>query len=97
MHTDESNNRSVEENYKCIEQHLQSIMDKHVPSKMTRTWPDLPWLSQELKKQSKRKQRLYNRAKKTGKQEDKRRYKDSQKTTKKAIEQAHWRYLNNIL
>ena len=93
----ESNTRSVQENYLSIEDHLKSTLDRHVPSKMTRTRIDLPWFTQELRRKCKHKQRLYNRAKKTGKAEHKVRYKEAQKKTQAALKQAHWQYVNDIL
>ena len=93
----EENTRSLEENYAAIDQHLKSALKKHIPSRYTRTRMDLPWLTQDLKRECKRKQRLYNRAKKTGKPEHKKRFKESQKNVQRLLRQARWRYINRIL
>ena len=66
--------RSVEENYSSIEKHLKTMLGKHIPCKMSRTRVDVPWLSPGLKRQCRRKQRLYNRAKKSGKADHKAAY-----------------------
>ena len=58
-----SADRSVAENYDQIEKLIKSML-RHVPTKMSRTRIDLPWLSQALKRKCKAKQRLCNRAKK---------------------------------
>ena len=89
--------RSLEENYAAIDQHLKSALKKHIRSRYTRTRTDLLWLTQDLKREYKRKQRLCNRAKKTGKPEHKKRYKKSQKNVQRSVRQARWRYINGIL
>ena len=58
---------------------------------------NLPWFTQDLKRSCRRKQRLYNRAKKSGKPEHKRKYKDAQKSFQSSLSKAHWQYINNIL
>ena len=88
---------SLEENYAAIDQHLKSALKKHIPSRYTRTRTDLPWLTQDLKRQCKWKQRLYNRAKRTGKPEHKKHYKESQKNVQRSLRQARWRYIKRIL
>ena len=93
----EEDTRSLEENYAAIDQHLKSALKMHIPFRYTRTRTDLPWLTQDLKREYKRKQRLYNGAKKTGKPEHKKRFKESQKNVQRSLRQAGWRYINGIL
>ena len=92
-----SRENNIEENHKLIEEHLKDMLDKHVPSKLTSTRIDLPWLTADLKRKCRRNQRLYNKAKKTGKDKHKKHYKSSQKATRTALNQARWRYINEIL
>ena len=73
------NTHSLEENYAAIDQHLKSALKKHKISRYTRTRTELPWLTQDPKRECKWKQRLYNRVKKTGKPEHQKHYKESQK------------------
>ena len=89
--------RSVDENYTTIEQHLKSMLNTHVPSKMSRTRVDVPWLTQDLKKQCKRKQRLYNKSKKSGKAAHKLAYNQSQKDVQAALKRARWNHINGLL
>ena len=95
--TESSQSKSLDENYTAIEGHLKKMLDDYVPSRYTRTRTDLPWLSPELKKECRRKQRLYNKARKTGKPEDMKKYKEAQKITQKAFKQSRWRYINGLL
>ena len=51
----------------------------------------------DLKRSCRKKQKLYNRAKKTGKKEHKLQYKEAQKSFQTSLNKAHWNYINNIL
>ena len=64
---------------------------------MSSTRTDVPWLSPALKRQCKRKQRLYNRARKSGKPEHKPASSTAQKSVQRALKQARWGYINGIV
>ena len=66
-----SMNRSVEECWTNIKSHICAIIDKHVPYKMTSRRQHLQWISQELRWNTKRRHRMYNKAKRSGKTEHK--------------------------
>ena len=51
----EAPKKTVEDNNSTIESHLKDVLNKHVPSKMSRTRTDVPWLSPDLKRQCRRK------------------------------------------
>ncbi len=55
--------RSVDENYKEFKAFIDNILDKLVPSKMSSKQNDPPWMTQELKCMSNKKQRMFNRVK----------------------------------
>ena len=57
----EARDMSVDEQWESIKQHLNSVLKKHVPSKFSKVRKDQPWLSNELKRRCRRKQRMYNR------------------------------------
>ena len=61
-----SGNRTIAENHRCISDFFQGVL-KQIPHKMSRIRNDLPWLTPDLKRRCRRKHRLYNKAKKTGK------------------------------
>ena len=43
------NQKTVQDNYTTLCDHIQSMLD-YVPHGFTRTWTDVPWLIQELKR-----------------------------------------------
>ena len=63
-----SDSRDVAENHNSLLDFFNSCLNL-IPSGMSKSRVDLPWLSPELKRSCRRKQRLYNQAKKSGKPE----------------------------
>lgn len=88
---------SIETNWNNIKTHLHLMADKHVPHKMSSTRTNLPWFNQHLKKLVKKKQRLYNKAKKDNTPTNWESFRSFQKLTKKAIKSSYWQYINNTL
>ncbi len=89
--------RTVEENWQAIKQQLNQIIDKYVPSKMTHSRINLPWVSREIKRMCKRKHRLYRKAKKSKRESDWNIFKKHKKATVDALRRAHWQYVHDIL
>ena len=58
-------NSSVEAKWNDFENSVRNIMDSCIPHKMTSSRYNLPWLNRSLRRQSRAKQRPYNKAKKT--------------------------------
>ena len=61
---------SIDEKLSCFEDNIHRIMDSCIPSKLTSLKYTLPWFNHSLKRLARRKQRLYNKAKTSGKQND---------------------------
>ena len=101
-----STQKNVAENYASIETHFQEIM-KLVPHKMSRSRIDLPWFNQNLKREGKRRQRLYKMCKQLGNAKTDRGKKKrseyeaqlakSNKSFQSNLKRARWQYINNIL
>ena len=62
---------------------LHTAVDKHVPSKTVGKRNNTPWINHTLKRLHKRKQRVYNTAKKSGKEEDWEKFRQLRKKIKK--------------
>ena len=71
--------------------------EKHIPSKLSSTRYNVPWLTSTIRRMCRKKRRLYRRAKKSGKQEHMTAFKAIQNETRDALRQAHWAYVNSIL
>ena len=57
----------AEENWDTLVNHLKSSQEKHIPSKLSSTRYNVPWLISTIRKMCLKKRRLYRRAKKLGK------------------------------
>jgi hypothetical protein len=91
------NNRSIDENWALFKNFIFKSMDKFIPSKMTTSRYNLPWLTTPLKRQIKKKQKLYNKARSSKSPEDWAKYKRHKKGTQSAIKKSHWTYVETIL
>ena len=89
--------RSVESNWELLASHLKKMQHKHIPSKLTSTRYNVPWLTTKLKRMCHKKRRLFRRAKKSTNPTHKAAYKHIQNETRNALRRAHWSYVNGIL
>ena len=96
-YTSGDNTRDVENNWSAIRDHLTHILESLIPSKMTTTRYNLPWLDTRLKRMCKKKHRMYNAAKKANKQKKWDAFQSFKKNTQKALKTAHLRYLRRVL
>ena len=91
--------RDLEENYAELNSHVQHMMDKHIPTKLTRSSREVPWITQATRRMCRKKQRLYNKAKKARKDKNHlwAKYNAHKKATARALKKARWSYINGIL
>ena len=73
------------------------LMDRHVPSKMSSQRFNQVWIDRDLKRLSKCKKRAYNKAKRTGKQEDWEQFRFMKKNVQSACRNAYNSYVSNML
>ena len=73
------------------------MQHKHIPSKLSSTCYNVPWLTTKLKRMCRKKRRLFRRAKKSTNPTHKAAYKHIQNETLNALRRAHWSYVNGIL
>ena len=90
---------TVDELYDAFTEHVKSITSSKdlVPFKWTSTRINIPWLTPALKTQCNKKQRWYNKARRTQLSSDWQKYKDISKECKRALDQARWKHLNKTL
>ena len=72
---------------------LQAAIDKYVPSKLSSTRYNSPWIDQSIRRDIRRKQRLYNKARKSGSSKDWENF----KSLRRLIRKAHNQYVNNVI
>ena len=86
---------NVETMWKEITTYLSNIIDKHVPSKMTTTRFNQPWITREIKQLSRRKKKSFKKASLSSKH--RRYYQQLKKKTQNACRIAYNNYVTNII
>ena len=61
-----SDTRSVQENFDLLTSFIQNSADKHIPSKTTMSVSSIPWITPEIRRKIRRKNKTHAKAKKTG-------------------------------
>ena len=61
-----SDTRSVQETFDLITSFIQDSADKHIPSKNNRSVSSVPWITPEIRRKIRRKNKTHAKAKKTG-------------------------------
>ena len=56
--------RSVQENFNFVTSFIQYSADKHIPSKTSRTVSSVPWISSEIRRKIRRRNKTHAKAKK---------------------------------
>jgi len=93
----ENNTRTVEQNWNFFHEKILLIVDKHIPVKNIIASNHLPWMTLELKRMIKRKQHLYNQAKRFNRPSDWKLYKDMQSRVHTILKQQRLKYLTESL
>ena len=87
----------MEQNWNFIHENILQIVKDHIPAKQISTLSRLPWMTSQLKRLIKRKQRLYKRAKRFKRPSDWKAYKDMQSQVRSALKQQRLKYLTSSL
>lgn len=89
--------KSVEENWCRFENHVKEMISKYIPTKMSRTRYNIPWLTNELRRKCRKKHRFYNRAKSSGKQTHWDAFKAIKHQVARELRRAHWQYVDSVI
>ena len=90
--------KSVDENYNFLtETAVLEVMKEHFPQKNLGSRWNVPWMTSSIKRMMRKKQKLYNKARKSNSQADWKKFKDLRKATKKRLTLVHDKYLLDLL
>jgi len=87
----------VEENWSSFEEHLSLLMSTYIPYKTTSKRQNLPWMSAEQRRKSRRKHRLYSKAKSNNDPGSWSTFKQFKRSTAKEQKRARWQYINTVI
>ena len=65
-----SDSRSVQENFDLLTSFIQDSADKHIPPKTSRSVSSIPWITPEIRKKIRRRNKTHAKAKKKKKKKD---------------------------
>ena len=80
-----------------IKSNLLHILEETVPSKMSTSRFNQPWINQKIKQLTRQKMRSYEKARKTKRKSDYDRYHRLKSTTQKECRKAYRDYIHNII
>ena len=92
-----SGTRSVQENFNLITSFIQDSVDKHIPSKTSRSVSSVPWLTPEIRRKIRRKNATRAKAKKTGSAKFRTKFETLRREIKADIRKQHELYVNNLV
>ena len=83
--------KEVEELWTIFKTHVHSLIEKHIPSKMLRgNKIHKPWISKQVKALIHRRNKLFQRQKKSNSQKDIKLYKEAKAKLQRAERQSYW-------
>jgi hypothetical protein len=91
------NRSTTDELWEMFKSTLLDSIDKHIPSKMTSARFTLPWVNRDIRKLIRKKQRRYNKAKRTNNWKDKENFRDCRRKIDRAIRKEYRRYVSDVI
>ena len=89
--------RSVQENFNLITSFIQDSADKHIPSKTSRTVSSVPWITSEIRRKIRRRNKTHAKAKKTGSKILRSKFETLRREIKDDVRKQHDLYVNNLV
>ncbi len=95
--TEASTERSIEANWGAFKSELHKSRDAHIPSRMSKSCPNVPWFNYKIKKLIRSKNRLHKKAKRSGSSEAWEKFRTARKLVKHEVKNAHQSYVNKVV
>ena len=92
-----SDNRSVQENFDLIISFIQESADKHIPAKTSRSVSSVPWITPEIKRKIRRRNKTHAKAKKTGSSKLRSKFETLRREIKADVKKQHDLYVSNLV
>lgn len=90
-------NKPVEELWSSFKAELNEAINLYIPSKMSKPSQSFPWITKRIKKLIAKRDKYYTKQRRSGKDSDRKHFKELQKTVQKQIKQAYWSYIQDIV
>ena len=83
--------------YDAFEERLNKSTKENIPEKVLKKRVEYPWITNEIKKLMRRRDRLYRKWKKNKAEEKEKELKEIKREIQRKIRRAHWSYVNNFI
>ena len=92
-----SDTRSVQENFDSFTPFIQDSVDKYIPSKTSRSVSLVPWITPEISRKIRRKNKTHAKAKKTGSSKLRSKFETLRREIKADVRKQHDLYVNSLV
>ena len=92
-----NNNSSVNDIWNLFVTSLEDSVNKNIPTKTARKKDGCPWITTDLRRLTRRRDRAYKKKKKSGDKRDTASYKDLKSKTQRELRKAYWKYIEDIV
>ena len=76
---------------------IQDAVDKHIPSKTSRSVSSIPWITPEIRRKIRRKNKTHAKTKKTGSSKLRSKFETLRREIKADVRKQHNLYVNNLV
>ena len=88
---------STQELWDYFKKELEDSIDENIPQKTARIKDGNPWITRDIKRPIRKRDRLYKKQKKSGDPKHKKKYKELKRLVQKEIRRAYWKYIEDII
>ena len=92
-----SDTHSVQENFDLLTSFIQDSADKHIPSKTSRSVSSIPWITSQIRRKVRRKNKTHAKAKKIGSSKLRSKFETLRREIKADVRKQHDLYVNNLV
>ena len=92
-----SDNRSVQENFDLITFFIRESAEKHIRSKASRSTSSVPWITTEIRRKIRRRNRTHAKAKTTGSSKLRAKFESLRRKIKADVKKQHDLYVTNLV
>jgi hypothetical protein len=89
--------KSVEAKWELFESTMQNIINNCIPHKLSSSRYNLPWFTRSLRRQTRKKQKLYNKAKASGNESAWAKFREPKRSLSRNLKAARESYVRDIL
>ncbi len=90
-------NLSINENWNYFKENLKTIIEKHIPCKLSRTKNNLPWITRPIIRMQRNRNRLLKKASQSNKPKHMEAFKSFRNKTASAIRKSYLTYINEVI